>query len=277
MPELPEVETIVRDLNKSLPGKTISDVIVHDVFGLRPTDPSKGTGREAEDFIRRTKGQAVERIARRGKAVIMDLASGEFLVIQLMMTGQLVVEGQKDRHTRVTFIFSDGTRLLYNDQRRFGRLRVSGNLNDIKYFSILGPEPFSKEFTADFMRRAFLKSGRPVKNLLLDHTFVAGIGNIYACEILFRSRVKPGRRARRISAAETAAIHSAVREVLKEAITHRGSSMRNYRDGSGNKGRFNERLAVYARQGLPCPCCGKPVKRMVQSGRSTFYCGQCQK
>jgi len=268
MPELPEVETIVRDLSKSVLRKRFFDVIVHDAFLLR---------QKPEDFIRRIKNQSIDRISRRGKAIIVHLSSGDFLVIQLMMTGQLTVGNLEDKHTRIKFAFADGTCLLYNDQRRFGQLRVVGNLNEIKHFNILGPEPFSKEFTAAFMREAFQKTTRPIKNVLLDHTFVAGIGNIYACEILFRSQLSPKRQARRINVSETKIIHRRITEVLNEAIDYRGSSIRNYRDGAGKKGKFNERLAVYARQGLPCPQCQKPVKRIVQSGRSTFYCGHCQK
>jgi formamidopyrimidine-DNA glycosylase len=268
MPELPEVETIVRDLNKSIQSKIISDVIVHDAFLLR---------QKSADFIHRLKKQAVAKITRRGKAIIIHLDSGEFLVIQLMMTGQLVFDGMEDKHTRIRFVFSDVSRLLYNDQRRFGQLRVVAKLEEINHFNILGPEPFSKEFTPHFMRAAFQKKTRPIKNFLLDHTFVAGIGNIYACEILFRSRISPKRQAGRITMAEANTIHRNIVGVLKEAITHRGSSMRNYRDGAGQKGKFNERLAVYAREGLRCPRCQKPILRITQAGRSTFYCGHCQK
>jgi formamidopyrimidine-DNA glycosylase len=268
MPELPEVEIIVRDLSKSLAGKAFSRVIVHDDFLLR---------QPKADFIRRLKDQGIGRITRRGKAIIIHLSSGEFLVVQVIMTGQLIVDGAKDKHTRLTFDLSDGSKLLYNDQRRFGQLRVVAHLSEIKHFNILGPEPFSKEFNPALMQEAFCKTTRPIKNLLLDHTFVAGIGNIYACEILFRSRLSPQRQASRISMAETGTIHRHIVEVLKEAIVHRGSSMRNYRDGAGKKGRFNERLAVYARQDLPCPRCKKPIQRIVQAGRSTFYCGHCQK
>jgi formamidopyrimidine-DNA glycosylase len=127
------------------------------------------------------------------------------------------------------------------------------------------------------MREALRKTKRPIKNVLLDHTFVAGIGNIYACEILFRSRINPKRQACRISLEEIRTIHRNIVEVLKEAIAYRGSSMRNYRDASGKKGRFNERLAVYARKGLSCHRCHTLIQRIVQAGRSTFYCGHCQK
>jgi len=268
MPELPEVETIVQDLSKVLPGKMFSDVIVHDDFILR---------QKTQDFVRRLKGRIIGEISRRGKAVLMHLPSDEFLVIQLMMTGQLIMKGEESKHTRITFVFSDGSRLLYNDQRRFGQIRVVENLNQIGYFNILGPEPFSEEFNPALMQEVFRKTKRPIKNLLLDHTFVAGIGNIYACEILFRSHINPRRRACRISRQEKETLHHHIVKVLREAITHRGSSMRNYRDGDGKKGRFHERLAVYQRQGLPCPRCHALIQRIVQAGRSTFFCGKCQK
>jgi formamidopyrimidine-DNA glycosylase len=275
MPELPEVETIVRDL-KPLCRKTFSDVIVHDTFLLR---------QPKEDLIRRVKGQSIRSITRRGKAIVVALSSGEFLVVQLMMTGQLIMDSRvrgndkniADRHRRLTFRFTDGTGLFYNDQRRFGQLRVVSALADIKYFNILGHEPFSADFTPAYIKEALCGSGRPIKNTLLDHTFVAGIGNIYACEMLFQSRISPKRPGRRLSTAEIAVMHRVIIEVLKEAITHRGSSMRNYRDASGQKGKFNERLSVYGREGLRCPRCGAAIKRIIQAGRSTFYCGKCQK
>jgi len=268
LPELPEVETIVRDLNKSIQGKILSKIIVHDDFLLR---------QKSLDFIRRIKGQRINQITRRGKAIIIHLSSKEFLIVQLMMTGQMIIDGTKDKHTRVTFEFTDGSKLLYNDQRRFGQLRVVGDLSEVKHFNILGPEPFSKEFNPTFMREAFQKTARPIKSILLDHTIVAGIGNIYACEILFRSRLSPKRHADQINRAETGIIHQQIIDVLKEAIAHRGSSLRNYRDGSGEKGRFNKRLMVYAREKQPCPRCQNPILRIVQAGRSTFYCGHCQK
>ncbi len=268
MPELPEVETIVRDLNKTLPGKTIANVMVHDAFVLR---------QKTSEFIRKLKQQTINQIVRRGKAIIIHLSSGDFLVVQLMMTGQLVVNSQKDKHARIEFILTDGSVLLYNDQRKFGQLRVVTDLSQIKHFSILGPEPLTPEFTIELIHKAFKKSKRPIKNLLLDHTVVAGIGNIYACEILFRSRLSPERQAHRITSKEAALIHRHIREVLQEAIRHRGSSMRNYRDALGKKGKFNELLSVYARQGQPCVQCQQLIVRITQAGRSTFYCRHCQK
>jgi formamidopyrimidine-DNA glycosylase len=183
----------------------------------------------------------------------------------------------EDKHTRVVFIFSDGSKLLYHDQRRFGQLRVVKALNEINYFNILGPEPFSKEFSSAYVREFLKKTARPIKNVLLDHTFVAGIGNIYACEILFRCRVSPRCSARQISAAKADIIYRQIVEVLEEAILHRGTSFRNYRDGAGQKGSFSQHLAVYGREGLPCPRCKALIQRISQAARSTFYCARCQK
>ena len=268
MPELPEVETIVRDLNQTITAKTFSRIIVRDSFVLR---------QGKDDFTKRIKGRTVVTITRRGKAVIIHLKPKGFLVVQLMMTGQLIVDASPDRHTRVIFNFSDGTKLLYNDQRRFGQLRSVDKLEEIPHFNNLGPEPLSKDFTPALMRELFKNTSRPIKNVLLDHTFVAGIGNSYACEILFRSALSPKRPAKMIKLKEAETLHRLIIEVLNEAILHRGSSMRNYRDASGQKGRFNERLSVYAREGEPCLVCHQAIGRITQAGRSTFYCGHCQK
>jgi len=268
MPELPEVETIVRDLTKHLPGLAFSQVIVHDPFVLR---------QKSAEFIRRLNGKSIVKIHRRGKAIIIYLSSGEFLIVQLMMTGQLVYNGIKEKHARISFVLSDGSKLLYNDQRKFGQLRVIKDLKEVPYFHILGPEPFSEDFTPEFMGKIFRGAKRPIKNALLDHRFVAGIGNIYACEILFFSKVSPKRQVGRLTKAEITLIRDVTRDILNQAIAHRGSSMRNYRDAAGEKGKFTQRLTVYGREGLSCPTCDQSIIRIVQAGRSTFYCGHCQK
>jgi len=267
MPELPEVETIVRDL-KPFQGKTFAKVQVNDAFVLRQS---------LDGFKKALLNQTIKSIYRRGKAIIVHLSSGKSLIVHLMMTGQLVMNHQADKHTRIEFKFSDGSVLLYNDQRRFGQLRVVAELAEVKYFNILGPEPFSDEFTTAVIQEACKGSKRPIKNLLLDHTVIAGIGNIYACEILFRSKISPIRLASSITKKQADLLYQQIIEVLDEAIKHRGSSMRNYRDGAGQKGRFNQRISVYAKQGEPCPVCSKSLLRIIQAGRSTFYCKQCQK
>ena len=193
-----------------------------------------------------------------------------------MMTGQLVVDGQANAHTRLKFDLSTGQTLLYNDQRVFGQLRVVSDIQEIKYFRIIGPEPFDHAFDAAYMAGYLKKTKRPIKNILLDHTFVAGIGNIYACEILFRSGISPKRIGDKIKRNEIPIIRQQTIDVLNEAIRLRGSSMRNYVGGDGKKGQFNKRIEVYAREGNACVVCTAPVVRIIQAGRSTFYCMKCQ-
>ena len=268
MPELPEVETIRRDLEKNILHKTFRSVKILDPLVVRSSQ---------KDFIRNITGSGVQAIIRKGKALVIELSKENFLLVQLMMTGQLLTQSKPDKHTRVNFEFTDGSRLLYNDQRRFGQLRVIKNFSQVKYLNILGPEPFEKNFNAQYIFEKTRGSKRPIKNLLLDHTFVAGIGNIYACEILFRCGISPKRFAGKITQAQAKAIYKISIQVLTEAIKNRGSSIRNYRDASGQKGRFNKLIQVYAREDESCLKCQTLVKRIIQAGRSTFYCSHCQK
>ena len=273
MPELPEVETVKRDLAKSVLGQRIDAVRILDARVIRDIAP--------DQFKSRLKGRTIQDISRRGKAIICSLDQGYYLIVQLMMTGQLVyLKALPDvllKETKVIFTLSNGSHLIYNDQRLFGRLSLIQNLNDFKHFSLLGPEPFDQTFNPGYIRETFKRKSVAVKSVLLDHTFVAGIGNIYASEILFRSQVDPRRRALSLKMAEINRLHQITIEVLNEAIKWRGSSMRNYRDGQGQKGRFNERIKVYAREDEPCEACKKPITRIVQGGRSTFFCKKCQK
>ncbi|MEI7998322.1 MAG: bifunctional DNA-formamidopyrimidine glycosylase/DNA-(apurinic or apyrimidinic site) lyase [Candidatus Omnitrophota bacterium] len=268
MPELPEVETIRRDLEKSVLNKTFRNIEIHDPFVLRSP---------ADTFLSTLKGQSVKAIIRRGKALLLQLKNGQYLLVHLMMTGQMVINGTPGKHTRIKFEFSDKTTLLYNDQRRFGQLSVVEDLSGVKYFQVLGPEPLGADFSVQYVLDKTRQSRRPIKSLLLDHTFVAGIGNIYACEILFRCGINPQRRGEQIKLQQAQDIYRDTKEVLKEAIKYRGSSIRNYRDGSGNRGSFKQRIKVYGREQEPCFGCQKPIKRIIQSGRSTFFCAQCQK
>lgn len=274
MPELPEVETIRRDLQHSIVNSRISSVAVLDARVLR---------QPVDDFVSRLKGKKILRIDRRGKALIFVLSENEFLVVQVMMTGQLIVDGkedkpayQTDKHTRIRFKLDKGV-LLYNDQRVFGQLRVVNDLGTIKHFSLLGPEPFDDGFDRAYIKVFLKRTMRPIKSILLDHGFVAGIGNIYASEILFRSGISPMRAGNKVEQSEISTLLKITRQVLQQAIDLRGSSMRNYRDGAGQKGNFNKAIQVYARANQPCLVCKAPIIRLVQGGRSTFYCRKCQK
>lgn len=268
MPELPEVETIRRDLESGISNHIIHQINIIDARVLR---------QDKADFKRRLKGRKIVAIKRRGKALMLELDSADILVIAVMMTGQLVIGGNKNPHSRLEFDLSDNKKLFYNDQRVFGQLRVVRHIDEIKYFRILGPEPFDKVFNEDYMAAYLAKTKRPVKNVLLDHTFVAGIGNIYSCEILFRSHISPRRTGDQIKKKEIAVLREQIITVLKEAIALRGSSMRNYVGGDGQKGQFNKSIEVYAREGLPCVRCISSITRIIQAGRSTFYCMKCQR
>lgn len=268
MPELPEVETIRRDLEKNIRFQTIQSVDVIDPLVLRTP---------AKEFVFSLAGQSIKAVTRRGKALLLELSNQHYLLVQVMMTGQLILGGKKDKHTHVVFTFKDGQKLSYNDQRKFGQLRIIKDFTQSKYLTILGPEPFEEGFSPAYIFEKTRKSKRPIKNMLLDHTFVAGIGNIYACEILFRCSISPKRLAGKITKEQSQVIYKYSIEVLQQAIKNRGSSMRNYRDASGQKGQFNKLIQVYAREGQPCTHCKTPIKRIIQAGRSTFCCSQCQK
>lgn len=268
MPELPEVETIKRDLSVKIKGRKIRRVQIKDGFVLR-TPPAV--------LKKALEGARIASIDRRGKALMIFLSNGRILTVQLMMTGQLIVDDPIDRHTRVVIDFDDGGCLLYKDQRRFGQLRVFERLDQFEHIRHLGPEPLGGDFSPSFLYEGTRGRRRPIKTLLLDHTFVAGIGNIYACELLFRAGVSPLRAASSLTKAEADRIHQETVAVLKEAIRNRGSSMRNYRDASGQQGRFKRLIRVYARENEACLRCRAVVKRVIQAGRSTFFCPGCQK
>ncbi len=272
MPELPEVETIVRDLHKRILGLTIIGLKIHDGRVIRQ--------KSFAEFSRRLKNRSFEDISRRGKAIIIALdGKNDFLIVQLMMTGQLIYSTSEipGRDTKVTFKLSNGACLHYNDYRTFGRLQVVAAIEEIPYFGRLGPEPLEKTFTLEWLKSALVKRKTPIKPLLLNHTFVAGIGNIYASEILFLSRIHPHRQAGSLAGTEISALHQNIRSILKEAIRYRGTSMNTYRDTKGEKGTYINRIQVYGRENEECHVCQTNVIREFQSGRSTFYCPQCQK
>lgn len=270
MPELPEVETIARDLRRKILNQKIADITVYDNRVIR---------QPAQEFTRALKGRRFTRIARRGKALILELDNGRYFVVQLMMTGQLIdaARPRQDKLTRISLHLSGGRYLYYNDQRLFGRLQVVGDLQTIPYFRKLGPEPLTNGFSVPWLTERLKERKVPIKALLMDHTFVAGIGNIYASEILFRSRINPQRPAHRLNKEEIALLHTATRKILAEAIRWRGTSMNNYRDANGEKGGFISRIKVYGRESENCSRCKTTLAKILQRGRSTFYCPECQR
>src|SRR3990167_1581147 len=225
MPELPEVETICRDLREQIVNCTISDVQVLDERVIRNC-----SGRQFAQFC---KGKTVRSVSRRGKAIILQLVPQGFLVIQLGMTGHF--QKIHSRDTKVVFRLSNGASLNYNDQRLFGRLNAVNDLSEVPFLRTIGVEPFDRTFTALKLKEILRRRTGPIKSFLMDQKLVAGIGNIYASEILFRSQISPARTARALKFSEIEALHKAIIDILKDAVKFRGTSIRDYRDTTGEK------------------------------------------
>lgn len=272
MPELPEVETIVRQLAKTLPGATIRAV---DVL-----KPDLIEGESAESFARELAGRRIESVARRAKNIVVG-TGGEYLLVNLGMTGRLYVTadapGAPSTHPGVRIHLQDGRELLYHDVRRFGRLWRMTPEAWRDWEATLGVEPLSDAFTAKWLYDATRKSRVAVKVWLMDQKRVVGVGNIYASEALFRAKVDPRRPADEITRPQARRIADGVRAVLQESIEFRGTTFLDYRDASGQPGDFVRRLRVYDREGEPCLTCHRPITRIVQGGRSTFFCVHCQR
>lgn len=266
MPELPEVETIKRILEKSLVGKKIVDIEV----------------RKAKIFKGETKnviGKTIKEIERRGKVLIVKLSGNKALLVHLKLTGQLVF-GEPGKTTHVIFKI-DNKKLLYNDLRQFGWIKVvSGSKYQVlSMIGKLGVEPFSKEFTTNHLKQIFSQTGRPVKLVLMDQERIAGIGNIYANEILFEAGILPAKQANKLTNDEVNRVYRAMIKVLKEGIKYGGSSAKDesYIKPTGESGSYQKHFRVYQRAGQKCLKCGGLVKRINLAGRGTFYCPSCQK
>lgn len=270
MPELPEVETIVRGLRGAIKGKTISRV--------RVSLKKMAVAPAGVDFEKTLVGERIAAVERRGKYAVIRLKSGRALVTSLRMTGRLVVQRSTDApypYGYVAIDFSGGSRLVFADVRQFGRMRLveAGECWD----SDLGPEPLSGDFTPE--RFIGMLSGRttPVKVFLLDQRRLAGVGNIYACEALWEAGIRPGTAAGRLSKAAIRRLHRALTAVLERAVEMRGSSIDDYVDAEGLKGGFQNVLSVYGKAGMACSRCGGEIVRTVIAQRGTWWCRKCQK
>lgn len=272
MPELPEAETIARDLDPRLSG--------HRVTGITITHEDVVHG-PVENLVDSVTGRTITAVSRRGKNVVLHLDDAGRLVVNLGMTGRLVTSdaprAAELRHVAVAFALDDGRTLLYDDTRRFGLIQrydaESWAVRDME----LGIEPMSRAFTPDALWAMTKRTRTHVRNFLLDQRRVAGVGNIYALEALFRAGIRPTRRSHRITRVEAARLRVALQDVLARAIEHRGTTFSDYRDASGEAGGFQPLLEVYGREGAPCNACGAAIKRTVLTNRSAFYCPTCQK
>ena len=283
MPELPEVETVRRGLSPHLSGARLTRVEQRRP-DLRFPLPSR--------FVERLTGARIERLDRRAKYLLAALDTGETLVAHLGMTGRFTIEGATPgvfhhaagadpKHTHVVLVTDAGTTVSYNDARRFGYMDLipTAELDRSPWFRSLGPEPLGPAFDAAHLRKAFDGRSQAVKTLLLDQRTVAGLGNIYVCEALHRAGIDPRKPAGELAAKRIARLVEVVREVLAEAIEAGGSTLRDFRDADGALGYFQHTFRVYGREEAPCPApgCRGVVQRIVQGGRSTFFCRICQR
>lgn len=287
MPELPEVETVKRGLSRLLAGKAVAEVEVSSDRSF-PNDPTL-----VKQFLI---GADIATVRRRAKVVLIDLSTAYSLVIHLKMTGQLVYRGDDedwgaghptdsligelpDKSTRVQFNFTDGSRLFFNDQRKFGwaKLIATPEVAEMPFFQKLGPEPLEKDFTLEAFKDRLVRRRSNIKAVLLDQSTLAGVGNIYADESLFVAGIHPTRTASDLSDIEIKKLHGAVRQVLQTAIDKGGSSSRNYVDALGINGNYLEYAFVYGRAGLPCRKCETPIEKIRVAGRGTHFCPVCQR
>jgi formamidopyrimidine-DNA glycosylase len=273
VPELPEVETVVRDLRPRLAGRRLASVEVNDL-PLRK--------RWSAEWATALTGRRVQEVRRRGKWIVADLDHDLHLVFHLGMTGQLVVAPAKEPrlpHTHLVFALDRGAeQLRFRDVRRFGSAVVFHAAEGVRQFfeaAGLGPEPF--DLDPKYWRERLAATERCLKAVLLDQRVVAGVGNIYADESLFVARLHPARRGNDLSAAEAGRLRKAVATVLTYAIEKRGSSIRNYVGGSGRKGEYQNEFRAYGRTGEPCVRCGTPITGIRLAGRSTHFCPICQR
>ena len=275
MPELPEVETIRRQLAPHLEGRTIVRAVIGDPRFTRPVAPA--------DFAAGLAGARIERLGRRGKYLIWSLSGDRHLLVHLRMTGALLYEPPGGpatwvAHARSWFDLDDGHRIVYVDPRRFGTAHLLDGTpaHDAYLAQRLGVEPMSAEFTVEHLRALARGVRAPVKAFILDQRRIAGVGNIYADEALHRARIHPLRPAGRLTTAQLAALRDAIEAALRAGIEAKGATIDDFRHIDGAKGSFQDLFLVHRREGQPCPTCSTLVRKMVVGGRGTYVCEHCQ-
>jgi len=276
MPELPEVESLRRILARSARGRTIASAKIGRA-ALRRRAP--------QDFAHAIANRRIERVRRRAKYLIIELSGGGAILVHLGMSGSLTHRREgfcgndlDSRHDHIEFLLDDGSRLVFNDPRRFGMVHFTSlaAIEHVTELRRLGPEPLGRQFTLDYLVGVARGRTVAIKNLLMDQRILAGIGNIYAAEILFRAGVRPTRRAGTVTRAELERIFESTPAVLRAAIGSGGTTFRSYRDSRGRPGRFARRLMVYGREGDPCYICSAAIRNVIVGQRASFYCPRCQ-
>ncbi len=272
MPELPEVETIRRDLVPLLSGRTITDVWISD------NAPRLVQLLTPEEFCRQLRGRRIEGVSRRGKYLILDLDRGMMWVVHLRMTGRFQHDTSpcpESPYLRAAFGLNDGSRICFVDLRKFGMMWLVDDWSLVN--PDLGPEPLEDEFDLAVFRSILKRRNAPIKSVLLDQSVLAGVGNIYADEALFVARVRPTRAGSSLTKPAVERLYHAIREVLEIALGDRGSSFRDYVDASGQEGEHQLNVQVFRRTGQPCYKCGSEIRRVKVGGRSTHFCPHCQR
>jgi formamidopyrimidine-DNA glycosylase len=275
VPELPETETIARDLDRAIAGRRVTSVRVVKPDVLREVS--------ARAFAPRVTGATIHRVWRRAKMVVLELSTGDRIVVQPRFTGALLIDDgrlppEERKYSTIQWTLDDGRLLHYRDIRRLGTVALMSAERFAEYTSDLGVEPLDPSFTGAHLSATLRGSRQAIKKLLMDQRALAGVGNIYANEALWRAGIDPSRAAGRVTDAEASALRDAIVAVLTESISHRGTSFRDYRDASGERGGFVEHLAVYGRAGEACPRCGaRLIETHAIDGRTTVLCARCQK
>jgi formamidopyrimidine-DNA glycosylase len=276
MPELPEVETIRRQLEPKVVGRRIADAEVLDPLWCAPRSP--------EEIVSTLRGRAVGGLERRGKYLIAELSGERFLVMHLRMTGNLLWlaagdDARSHRYLRFRLLLDSGDQLAFVDLRRFGTGNVVDGREALDRFlgSRLGPEPLDPSFSAELLRRQAAGRRAPVKAFLLDQRRIAGIGNIYADEALFRAGIHPLKTAGRLRSPETKRLRDGIVAALEAGIESFGASIDRYRDANGARGEMQDRFLVHRREGQPCPRCGAAIRKLRTAGRGTYICPRCQR
>jgi formamidopyrimidine-DNA glycosylase len=276
MPELPEVETIRRDLDSRVSGRRVTAVSLAPDSG-RPVPVLKGI--DETRFREGVVGARIESIERRGKYLLLRLDTGSMVVVHLRMTGVLLhrpADAPPDRFLRIVLPLDDGSELRFTDIRKFGGIWLVDDIADAMA-TALGPEPLGEGFTESLLAEALAGRKAPVKSIILDQRHIAGIGNIYADEACFAAGIDPRRTGASLTASDVKALHEAVRQVLLFGVESRGASFRDYQDADGKAGNMQMYVKVFRRTGRPCYTCGTTIERTRVGGRSTHFCPQCQK
>ena len=274
MPELPEVETVVRDLRPRLTGRTLINPKLHFSDVLRRVSKPR--------LLRTLQRNRVDAVNRRAKHVVVELESGHRLVIQPRMTGNLIVYDRRLRVAERRYVvleaaIGSGQRFVFRDVRRLGTIWLLDEKGWESYTARIGPEPLADEFTADVFVERIGGTRQAIKKAIMDQRLLAGVGNIYANEALFKARIDPSRRSDRIERADLERLYGIVRNVLEDAIAAKGTTVRDYRTGTGESGTFQDVLEVYGRGGEPCPRCGAQLATThAIDGRATTFCWRCQ-